>query len=290
MAREGVRRPRPGLARTTPMPELVVSSVAALEEKSAIALGNVVGSNIANLGLVLGLTALVSPPKVEGTLIRREVPVFVLTALLPPFLLIDAVISRIESLFLLAVGVLFTLWTLRGASATAAQDPLIAETFEEVTTRASHGGRLKLGGLAALGLALLVFAGKWFVDGATSLAIALGISERVVGLTIVAIGTSLPELASSIVAALRGHSALAVGNIVGSNIFNILFVLGGASLLHPIESSLHTLRVDLAVLVGFSLVGFVLLRGHRHVTRVEGSVLLGAYGVYLGFLAWAGWS
>jgi len=289
LARElGVRPVVIGLtvvAYGTSMPEVVVSGAAALGGKGAIALGNVVGSNIANLGLILALTALVSPPLVEGTLIKKEVPVFAVTAVLVPLLLLNGVVSRYEALLLLAMGALFTWWTLRGALEAGPDEPLVAQTSEEATARAAAGKRWKLAALSSTGLALLLAGGEGFVRGATGVARSFGISEWVIGLTVVAVGTSLPELASSLVAAVRGHAGLAVGNVVGSNIFNILFVLGSASLARPIERSLGEMRADLAVLVGFTLAGVVSLRGHRHVSRLEGALLLGAYAAYVAFLA-----
>jgi cation:H+ antiporter len=131
------------------------------------------------------------------------------------------------------------------------------------------------------GLAGLVAGGKIFVDGAVALALALGMSERVVGLTIVAIGTSLPELAASIVAALRGHAEIAVGNIIGSNIFNVLLILGAASTIHPISGELAKMSVDLGALFLLSLAAAFVLRTSRRVTRVEGAVLLAGYGAFL---------
>lgn len=274
------------VAYGTSAPEFVVSLLAALEGRGAIALGNVIGSNIANIGLILGITALISPPRVEPTLIRREVPVLVASALSIPLFLLDGVISRLDGLLLLAGAVGFTMLTLRLAKEIPAVAPqLRQEVRDEVQAEAATGSKAKLVGLSIVGLVALVAGGKLFVDGASALAVALGMSERVVGLTIVAVGTSLPELAASVVAALRGHSAIAIGNVVGSNIFNILLILGGAAVASPIEGSLSVLTLDLGMLMGFSLAAIVLMRSGRSVTRVEGGLLTACYGGFLAVLA-----
>jgi cation:H+ antiporter len=274
------------VAYGTSAPELVVSLLASLEGRSAIALGNVVGSNIANIGAILGVTALISPPRVEPTLIRRELPVLVASALLVPLFLLDGGISRLEGTLLLAGAVGFTLLTLRLAKEIPVSAPTLrTEVRAEVEAEAATGSRPKLVGLSGVGLVGLVAGGKLFVDGASAVALALGMSERVVGLTIVAVGTSLPEMAASVVAALRGHSSIAIGNVVGSNIFNVLLILGGAAVANPIAGTLSGLRLDMAVLMGFSLAAVLLMRGARHVSRVEGGLLVASYAAFLGVLA-----
>lgn len=274
------------VAYGTSAPELVVSVLASLEGRSAIALGNVVGSNIANVGAILGVTALILPPRVEPTLIRRELPVLVASALSVPLLLLDGVLSRADGVLLLLGAVGFTLLTLRLAREIPAQAPALREEVrEEVQAEAATGSRARLLGLSVVGLVALVAGGKFFVDGASALALALGMSERVVGLTIVAVGTSLPEMAASVVAALRGHAAIAIGNVVGSNIFNVLLILGAAALTQPIAGSLTELRLDLGVFLGFSFAAVLLMRGARHVSRLEGGLLVGSYAAFLGVLA-----
>lgn len=275
------------VAYGTSAPELVVSTVAAIEGRGAIAVANVIGSNIANLALILGLTALISPPQVDPTLIRREVPVLVLTAFVGPQLLWNDQIGRLEAVGLVLGAIAFTWWTVATAKKVSPDSELREEVRAEVAEEAGTGSRLKLAGFALFGLAVLVGGGKVFVDGAVGLALALGMSERVVGLTIVAVGTSLPELATSVIAALRGHSAIAIGNVVGSNIFNMLLILGLAGVIRPFEVSFTELRVDAYVMIGVSLLAAVLLRTARRINRVEGGLLLLTYGVYLAFLAGA---
>jgi cation:H+ antiporter len=269
------------VAYGTSAPELAVSGLAAFEGKSEIALGNVIGSNIANIGLILGLSALISPPGVDPTLIRREVPALLVATLLIPAFLWSGEIGRVEGGLLVLGAAAFTVLTLRAAAKVPAGE-FRGDVAAEVEQEAGQGSRPRLALIALVGLAVLLAGGKVFVDGAVNLALAVGMSERLVGLTVVAIGTSLPELAASLMAATRGHSELAVGNVVGSNIFNALLILGGASLVRPISADVWTLRLDLAVMVAFGFGAALLLRGARRLRRAEGAVLVLAY---LGFLA-----
>lgn len=282
------------VAYGTSMPELVVSAVAGLEGRSAIALGNVIGSNIANIGLILGLTALIAPPKVDGSLLRRELPWFGATAVLIPVLLLDGVIGRFEAVLLLAAAVAFTVRTVRGvrdepvASGDVTGDGATRDGAKRDGATEAAGALVKAVALTLAGLGLLLYGGRTFVDGASALAAAFGISERLIGLTVVAVGTSLPELAASAVAALRGYSSLAVGNVVGSNIFNVLFVLGGAGAIAPITGNLQAQRVDLFLLLAFTAIAAVVMRGARRISRVEGGVMVVAYVASMIVLARAG--
>lgn len=277
------------VAYGTSAPELAVSVAAALEGRSAIALGNVVGSNIANLGLILGVTALISPPRVEGGLIRREIPFLVGTTLVLPVVLLDGGIGRLEGAALLALSVAYTAWMLRRAppeeaTAVAEEAAAAADEVQRDVEQAGAPAAQSRGGLAAIaavGLALLIGGGKLLVDGAVGVARAAGISEHVIGVTVVAVGTSLPELATSLVAAIRGQSAIAVGNIIGSNIFNVLFILGAAALVSPVSGALGALKVDLVALVALTLLATVSLRTERVLTRIEGIVLLLGYVAFL---------
>jgi cation:H+ antiporter len=269
------------VAYGTSAPELVVTLIAAAQGRSALALGNVIGSNVANIGLILGLTALVHPPHVENSLIRRELPVLLAVSALVPILLYNDVISRLEGAGLAAGALAFTVVTLQMTRQVAPDSSLGREARAEVALEAGSGSRLKLVALAALGLGALIGGGKLFVDGASGLALALGMSQRLVGLTLVAIGTSLPELAASVVAAVRGHSELAVGNIVGSNIFNVLLVLGSAALVQPIGGSFAASQTELVALVGTAALGVLFMRGERVITRLEGAVLAASYVLFV---------
>lgn len=258
----------------TSAPELAVSVVAALDGKSAIALGNVVGSNIANIGLILGITALIAPPLVEGSLARRELPTLLLATAAVPAILLDGVIGRIEGTLLTAGAIAFTLATLKWSR----QSP---ENAAEEQPQEPGDGKLRLAMIAAAGLGVLLVGGKVFVGGAVGLALALGMSERVVGLTVVAVGTSLPELAASLVAALRGHSELAVGNVVGSNVFNVFLILGLTSLVRPIEGALHAMTLDLGVMGALTVLCVISMRAARRIPRWEGGLLVCCYVAFL---------
>ena len=263
----------------TSAPELAVSVVAARGGNPDIALGNVIGSNIANIALILGVTALIAPPRVEGRLIRRELPVLMLTAAAVPVVLIGGLISRLEGGLLVLAALAFSYLTFRwarvGTSAVKQQEP------EAV----SLGRRAGLFGLSLVGLGVLLVGGNVFVRGAVGLATHFGMSEKTVGLTVVAIGTSLPELAASVVAALRGHSEIAVGNVVGSNIFNVLLILGVTSSIAPIAGSLSAGAFDLTVMIGLTAFSIFVMRRERRVTRVEGGILAATYCTFLTVLA-----
>lgn len=261
------------VAYGTSAPEMTVSTVSALAGKSDIALGNVIGSNIANIGLILGITAMIAPPTVQAGLMRRELPVMLGATLAVPLLLLDGVISRIEGGLLLFAAAAFTWITLRSVTPNKSEGPEQAS--------APQGSKARLGLITALGLGVLVGGGKLFVDGAVGLALAVGISERVVGLTVVAVGTSLPELAASLVAALRGHSEIAVGNVLGSNIFNVCLILGTAALVHPIAGELGAVRLELVALGVLTLICAVSMRTARKIQRFEGAFLVVLYGLFL---------
>jgi cation:H+ antiporter len=276
------------VAYGTSAPELSVSVAAILDDSSPIVLGNVIGSCIANVTLILGLTALISPPHVESGLIRREIPIMLLSAAVVPLLLIDGAITRVEGIIMLLAAAGFTLVTL---TLWAAQPHIglsegipeaIKKDKAEATLPQIAVRRLRLVGYTVIGLGLLTAAGDLFVVGARGLALALGMSESLVGLTVVAIATALPELAASIVAALRGHSALAVGNLIGANIFNVFFVLGVTSTIRPVEGALRQQRLEIAFLVAATLAGALFMRGSRRVSRGEGVILLI---LYAGFVA-----
>jgi cation:H+ antiporter len=224
---------------------------------------------------------------VSGSLARREVPVLVLSALSVPLVLLDGRISRLEGAGLLAAALVYSVWMVRSArrGALAAAEQAAAQLSEaaDLAGAPSPAGRLKQVLTAVAGLAGLVLGGSLFVDGASGLARDWGMSERLIGLTIVAVGTSLPELATSVIAAWRGHSDIAVGNVVGSNIFNALLCLGGASAVAPIEVPLASVQLDLVVMGALTLAGAAALRSERLVTRPEGGFFLAAY---VGYLAW----
>jgi hypothetical protein len=202
------------VAYGTSAPGFVVSSMAAFEGRGAIAMANVIGSNITNIGLVLGLSAMIAPVQVEGGLIARELPVSVGATLLLPILLAAGGVNRPEAALLLLGAALFTFVAARVPPRVLSATPGLVEADAETAGAPSGGGRSRLLAIAAAGLIILLVGGQVFVQGAVTMAKALGISDRIIGLTIIAVATSTPELAASVVAALRGHSAIAVGNVI----------------------------------------------------------------------------
>ena len=265
----------------TSAPELVVSLRAALQGSGDIAVGNAVGSNILNLAVVLGLTAVVAPIRVNPQVNRLEVPLMVGASLLLVFFLRDGYLSRWEGAALLSGLLLYIafrlLWVGRRSS------PALEDTFGE-TLSAVPGGLPLAALLMVGGIGLLMGGARLLVWGAVRVAQGLGISEAVIGLTVVALGTSLPELATSLLAAFRKQSAIAVGNIIGSNLFNILGILGTASLTRPLVARGVT-PVDLWMMAGTAILAVPILRIGLRVSRIEGWLLLASYGGYLAWLA-----
>jgi cation:H+ antiporter len=276
------------VAYGTSAPEVVVGVKAALGGHAAVALGNVIGSNIANVGLILGVAVLLRPARVDASLGRRELPVLLSSAALLPLLLRDGRLGAVEGALLLGLAVLYTGWMVREARS-AAVVKRAEEQLEEVAREADAAGAPRPGSpsasalIALGGLGVLLLGGHLFVEGAVGLALRIGMSERVVGLTIVAVGTSLPELVTSVIAALRGHSDLAVGNVVGSNIFNVLLCLGLSGLVGPLTASWSSLRLEVAALLVMTVLCAVFIRTERTVSRAEGAFALG---LYLAFTAW----
>jgi cation:H+ antiporter len=277
------------VAYGTSAPEVIVSIQAAAGGHGDVALGNVIGSNIANLGLILGLSVLIRPARVDGALRRRELPLLLASALVLPLILIDGTVQAWESSLLVLAAIAYTAWAVRSARSGAVVAEASAQTA--VTAEAADlggapapSGRSRQMMVAFIGLIVLLVGGHVFVSAAASLARSWGMTERIVGLTIVAIGTSLPELATSLIAAMRGHSDIAVGNVVGSNIFNILLCLGAAGMVGSISSSPSLLVLDLGVLILMTLAGLVFMRTARTFRRWEGAVLLASYLVFLTYL------
>ncbi len=269
------------VAYGTSAPEIIVGVRAASAGHGEVALGNVIGSNVANVGLILGIAALIHPAVVDGALRRRELPMLLLSTALLPLLLLDGVISRWEALGLALVALLYTAWMIRVARAASVQKRTLeataaAESAEEAGAP-QRTGTTKAIVTAALGLGVLLIGGSLFVDGAVAVAHSIGMSDRLVGLTIVAIGTSLPELITSIVAARRGHSDLAVGNVVGSNIFNTLMCLGAAGMAGSVGAPLASLAFELGALLLMTGLAAVFIRSQRLITRAEGAVALALY-------------
>lgn len=265
----------------TSSPELVVSLEAALSQQGNIAVGNVVGSNSFNIAIILGLTALICPIPVSRQIIKLDAPIALGVAFLLLLLLFDDSLGRLEGSLLLAGIVAYT-WMNVVLARKQGNVDMPVQSDVPVPPQSRHWG-LDLA-LIVVGLGILIFGSRLLVEHSVSLATGLGISEAVIGLTIVAAGTSMPELSTSLVAAIRKQPDIAIGNVVGSNVFNILGILGVASFVSPISAPGIT-TTDYLTMVLFSALLIPLLYTGRTLHRLEGVVLLALYGVYL-FVVW----
>ena len=269
----------------TSAPEMVVSAMAALDGKPDIALGNALGSNIANTGLILGITALIAPIAVHSKIVRRELPLLLTIGVLAGVLLWDNALTRIESLLLLAGFFGLIGWSIFAALGSR-DDVLATEMEQELAARSMPLGRA-LFWLAA-GLILLIVSSRILVWGAVDIAQALGVSDLIIGLTIIALGTSLPELAASVIAARKGEHDIAIGNVVGSNMFNLLAVIGIAGVIAPMQSvAAEVLSRDWPTMMAMTIALFVMAYGFRgagRINRVEGLLLLASYLAYIAYL------
>lgn len=269
----------------TSLPEMLVSAIAALDNTPGLALGNALGSNVANVGLILGLTAVITPLAMHSRVLRREFPVLLGVVVVTGLLLIDAQLSRIEGLGLLAgmVGVL--VWMGWQSSRSSSESDPIAREIDAALPEAQPLMTSVTQTLIAL--VILLISSRVLVWSAVGLAEQMGVSDLVIGLTIVAIGTSLPELAAAIASARRGDDDLAIGNIIGSNLFNLLGVLGIAAVITPFAMDGVSLARDYGIMSAFMLalviVGFVIGRRGR-IGRLEGGLLLAAFVAYQGLL------
>ncbi len=267
------------VAYGTSMPELIVSVQASLQGQSGIAVGNVVGSNIFNVAVILGLAAIIYPIKVNFQLVKVDVPIMIGATLVAMFFFQDGMLSRYEAGILFAGILMYSIGSVIFAKKTTAPD-VVAE-FEESIARPAKSLWLDIA-FIVLGLAALTLGSRLLVDGAATLARAFGVSEAIIGLTIVAFGTSTPELAASVAAALKKEPDIAIGNIVGSNIYNLLCILGAAGLVAPLSAGGVTV-VDMSVMLGLALLLVPILWTGFIIKRWEGWVLLA---VYAGYLAW----
>jgi cation:H+ antiporter len=281
------------VALGTSLPELVVSIVAGIEGQPDIAVANAVGSNIFNVAAALGVTALVVPLPVHGSAVRLEWPFLFLASCVCLLLARDGMLDRLEGGFFLVSLGLFVAYTVRIARREMGR-PQRAAIVEQVggqrlLPRGLRGllpGRRGwlAGGAVALGAVLLVVGGEMLVDGAVRLARLAGLSERVIGLTVVAAGTGAPELATSVVAALRRRTDIAVANMIGSNIFNVLGILGVGAFVQPLTVAPALVSHDMWWMLGTTLLLLPLMRSGARLTRIEGAVLLGTYVTYVGLL------
>ena len=271
------------VAMGTSLPELVVSIIAALADQPDLTVGNVVGSNIFNTAAILGVTAMVFPLPVRGGVVRLEWPFMFVASIAALLLVRDGVLDRLEGGAFVVALVLFVAYTVHLArrEVAASEEAALAEEVAERTL--PRRARPVATALAVVlgGVLLLVVGGRLLVDGAVEIARGLGVSERVIGLTIVAAGTSAPELATSIVAALRRHADVAVANIVGSNIFNVLGILGLSALVTPLPISGAMIASDFWWMLGTALLILPLMYTRRQIERWEGAVLVAVYLLYV---------
>ena len=268
----------------TSAPELVVGIIAALDDRAGLLIGNVMGSNLANIGLILGATALIRPLAVADRVISRDVPIMVVVTVFIFPLVLDNVVDLGDGLILLVVLIVYVAFTFRTVDEDMPQleEGADADSGEAEEADAARGVLVNLG-LVAAGAVGLAFGGRAIVDGASFLASELGASEELIGLTVVAVGTSLPELVTSIVAAARQQTDIAVGNIVGSNIFNLTVVLGVSALIGELPVDPSILARQLPAVLVLSLLVWPVTASARRVRRSEGLLLLAAY---FGFMIW----
>ncbi len=261
----------------TSLPELVVSLDAAFTGSSSVALGNVVGSNISNIGLILGVAALVSPLRVETKIVRLDVPLLVLVSLFLVAVTLDEWLGRLEGVVLTAGIVAYLVYNVQAAKQTS----LRSKAGEDVLASVHSVWRDLC--FLVLGIGGLIVGAHFLVEGAVQIARSLGVRRIVIGLTIVALGTSLPELATSLVAARHGEGDIAIGNVVGSCIFNVLGILGVTAAIHPFSTASLGV-VEMAFMVGAALAVLPLLRSGFTLGRWEGGLLLLGYVGYLAYL------
>lgn len=256
----------------TSLPELVVSIAAAVEGSSPIAIGNVVGSNIANVGLVLGLSSLIFPLKINLGQIKKDLIIYLAVCLLFTTFCMDGSVTRLEGLILFLCVIMYTLYSFSTSS--NKNNPEESHSENIPNSLVSYA-------LIISGIALLSFGANLFVTGAIDIARYFGITEIVIGMTIVALGTSLPELATSIIASFRKEHAISIGNIIGSNLFNLLSVIGIASLVTPIESPKEILFFEIPYMIFYGIILFPIGMMKQPIHRITSILLLVGYVLFI---------
>jgi len=264
----------------TSAPELLVSGMAAWAGNPGLSIGNALGSNIANIGLILGTTALIVPLTVQSETLKRELPILLITMLATLSLMLDGNLSRIDGFLLLGGLLAMLVGVVILGRKSRREDPLESEFEAEIPARMSMKWAIIW---LIIGLVCLLGSSRLLVWGAVNIAHALGVSDLVIGLTVVAIGTSLPELAASIMSALKNEHDIAIGNVIGSNMFNLLGVLGLPGVIHPGEFDPEALLRDFPVMIGLSLILFATAyawNGPGRIRRLEGAILLACFVSY----------
>jgi cation:H+ antiporter len=264
----------------TSAPELLVSAMAALSHNSGLAVGNAIGSNITNVGLVIGVTAIISPLVVNSTTLRREFPLLFVVMLLALALLLDHRLSRVDGVILLSGLAFLVLWLVRLGMTGKRPEPMTQEFDREIPKISLPIALL----WTLIGLVVLLISSRILVYGAVNIAHMFGVSDLVIGLTIVAIGTSLPELAASVMSALKNEPDIALGNVIGSNMFNLLGVLGLPGAISPLDIAPEVLTRDFSFMIGLTIAMFFFAYGFKKpgkINRLEGAALLGIYVAYM---------
>jgi cation:H+ antiporter len=269
----------------TSAPEILVSATAAIRDVSSLALGNAFGSNIANIGLVVGVAAILHPLTVESEALSRELPAMVAVSLIPVILLIDLTLSRLDGVILLIAFFCFIYWVIKLGKRSSGHDAIEAEYVTEIPEAVTQ--RMAILWII-IGLVVLVVGSNALVWGSQNIAREVGVSDLVIGVTVVAIGTSLPELAVAVIAVRKGLHGLALGNIIGSNAFNMLAVIGVAGVIRPATLDLAAVQLHLPVLLGFTVAFFFIAynsKGTMRVGRLEGAALVASFIIYQSYIA-----
>ncbi|WP_194091295.1 calcium/sodium antiporter [Vibrio hibernica] len=271
------------LAMGSSAPEMMVSATAALDGKTDTAIGNVIGSNIANIALILGIAALIKPLSIGSTILRRELPLMMIVTVIAGFLLWDNYFGFSEGIILMVLFVGFILMMLKiSKEEKNNNDVLLDQQESEIPDGVDNKKAIFW---VIVGLILLLISSKLVVDNAVIIAKFFGMSDLIIGLTIIAIGTSLPELAASVAGVMKGEDDMAVGNVIGSNIFNILAVMGLPGLINPSMISEHIMGRDFWVMLGIStLLVLMALGKSRRISRIEGGILFVCFLAYQGYL------
>lgn len=269
----------------TSAPEILVSATAAIRDASNLALGNAFGSNIANIGLVVGVAAIIQPLTVKSETLSRELPAMVAVSLIPVILLINLTLSRLDGVILLIAFLCFIYWVIKLGKRSSGHDTIEAEYATEIPDGVTQQMAILW---IIIGLVAVLVGANALVWGSLNIAREIGVSDLVIGVTVVAIGTSLPELAVSVVAARKGLHGLALGNIIGSNAINMLAVIGVAGVIRPATLDLAAVQLHLPVLLGFTVAFFFIAynsNGTLRVGRLEGAALVVSFIIYQGYIA-----
>ncbi len=274
------------VAYGTSAPELAVSVQSSFLGQADIALGNVLGSNIANILLILGLSAIITPLVISLQLIRFDVPLMIAASIMLFVMSLDSVIGRLDGGILFTCGITYTAWLIYQSRKETHQDTESMLTIDTEQVSPHKLAWVKHIAFVIVGLGLLVIGARWLVDGATAFARMFGMSELIIGITIVAIGTSLPEIATSVIASMHGQRDMAVGNVVGSNIFNILSVIGITSMVAPLGIHVPSvaLHIDIPIMIAVAIACLPIFFTGKVITRWEGALFMGYYVAYTCYL------